>query len=98
MTLSKYCRIGGINILGVSKDTGIPMKELNRIYHFNILLFTCIINSKGLLKFSDVAAMFQVTVKKIQVWRMRGLKAVRDNGRNYLYYPVVCNFIASGRA
>ena len=98
MTMSKYCRQSGVNIVGVSKESGIPLKELNRVYNKNILLFEELVNKAGLLTFRQVAKLFDTTIKRVQVWRLRGLKAVRVNNKNMLYYPDICDFIATGRA
>ena len=106
LTMSKYCRISSINIIKVSKELGIPLKELNIIYSTDQDLFEKIIfqswKSPGLLTFYLISKMFNISIKRIQTWRLRGLNAYFVSGatyaKNHLRYPEICEFISSGRA
>jgi len=35
MTLSKYCRMSGINITQVSKESGLSLSDLHIMFNFN---------------------------------------------------------------
>ena len=39
MTLSKYCRMNGINLIGISKRSKLPITDINKIYNKSVLDF-----------------------------------------------------------
>ena len=47
VTLSKYCRQSGINLIGLSKDSGLSLKAIRFMYKTNIVQFEKFVKKWG---------------------------------------------------
>lgn len=105
MTMSKFCRLGGVHPTAISKRTTVPMWELNILFKTDIHRFNKFVESVmsrryigQFLTFEEVRVFFNINQTKLYTWLIRGVETKTVIKTKYISYGSVCELIAAGRA